>query len=305
MTRRQPRINYRRKRLELDDGDFLDLDWSGDPKKVPGIVLVLHGLEGCSRSHYVRGITAALNEAGHCVVAMHHRGCSGEPNRLTRGYHSGETGDLDYVVSFLKRDHPNVPLAVLGYSLGGNILLKWLGEDERDKPIHAAIAVSVPFELEVAAHELEIGFSKIYHRYLLQRMKASVQRKFDKRTAPVDLERLMQTKTFYDFDDLFTGPVHGFAGADDYYTRSSCRQFLSSIKRPCLIVHAEDDPFTRPEVVPSHRELSGSTVLLLSKRGGHAGFVHGSMPFTPRYWLERIIPAYLASKLTTNKIDTC
>ncbi len=297
LTRRQPRIEYRRQGLELDDGDFLDLDWSGSPENAVSMVLILHGLEGCSRSHYVRGIVQALNKHGHCVVVMHHRGCSGEPNRLTRGYHSGDTGDIEYVVSLLRQHYPESPLAVLGYSLGGNILLKWLGENDQHKPVYAAVAVSVPFELEIAARKLEYGFSRIYQHYLMRRMKASVQRKFAGREGAVDLLKLSKTKTFYEFDDLFTGPVHGFENADDYYTRSSCLQYLGGIRQSALIIHAEDDPFMLPNSVPAPAEISDTTTLEVSKNGGHAGFIYGASPLTPRYWLERRIPAFLAENL--------
>ena len=299
LTKRQPQFAYRRQRLELDDGDFLDLDWSGFPENTRSIVLILHGLEGCSHSHYVRGIVQALNRNGHCSVVMHHRGCSGEPNRLARGYHSGDTGDIESVVSLLRHHHPESPLAVLGYSLGGNILLKWLGENNRDKQVYAAIAVSVPFELEVAARKLENGFSSIYQHYLMRHMKASVHRKFTQRRAPVDLAGLNRTNTFYEFDDLFTGPIHGFEDAPDYYTRSSCKQYLGGILQPCLIVHAKDDPFMSPDIVPTPDELSNSTELAVSHNGGHAGFICGASPLTPRYWLEQRIPAYLEKYLAS------
>jgi predicted alpha/beta-fold hydrolase len=294
LARRRPRVELRRSRWELPDGDFLDLDWTlGD-----GIatVLVLHGLEGSSGSHYARGLARALSQRGYRVAIMHFRGCTGEPNRLDRSYHSGETGDIDLVVRRLRRENPDGALAAVGYSLGGNVLLKWLGELGADAPVSAAVAVSVPFELASAADRLACGLSRVYQSKLLGSLRRKTLRKFARRPSPLDPDRVARLRTFREFDDYVTAPLHGFADADDYYARCSSRSFLKSIRTPTLILHALDDPFMTPEVVPSAAELSPQVTLEIAPHGGHVGFVSGP-PWHPVYWLEERIPAFLDSHL--------
>jgi len=290
--RRQPRPSLVRERVELPDGDFLDLchtAGNGRPR-----VLVLHGLEGNWHSHYARGLLDAVHRRGWCGTLMHFRGCSGEPNRLPRGYHSGETGDLDYVVRLLRARDPDAPLSTVGYSLGGNVLLKWLGESDLPRPVDAGIAVSVPFELAKSAARIDQGFSRLYQWRLLDSMKRSVRCKFARLPAPIDLSGLSAVRNFEQFDDLVTAPLHGFRDAADYYTRSSSRQFLKGIRRPTLIVHAADDPFMTPDTVPEPSELSPQVSLELSSHGGHVGFVTGPAPWAPVYWAEQRIVQYLS-----------
>lgn len=296
LFRARLRLELRRERLELPDGDFLDLDWTVSPNGP--LVLILHGLEGCSSSHYVAGILKALHAAGLRAVVMHFRGCSGEPNRLDRSYHSGETGDLHSVVQHLREREPATALAAVGYSLGGNVLLKWLGEQGESAPVAAAVAVSVPFNLHQAAWRLERGFSRIYQSVLLQSLQRSVQRKFRHRSAPFDLAAVSRLNSFRAFDGMVTAPLHGFRSTDDYYTHSSCRQYLKHIRIPTLILHALDDTFMTPDAVPTSPDLSQSVSLELSECGGHVGFVAGALPWRPRYWLEERIPAYLWSALS-------
>ncbi|MGA7801971.1 MAG: hydrolase [Gammaproteobacteria bacterium] len=287
LLRSPSRTGLRRERLELADGDFLDLDWAG-PADGP-LVLVLHGLEGSIRSPYAAGILNALARHGYRAVLMHFRGCSGEPNRLPRSYHSGETGDLDAVVRELKHRYPRRTLFVLGYSLGGNVLLKWLGEQGRDAAVDAAVAVSVPFELSQAGRRLRQGFSRGYQWHLLGRLRRSVRIKARRMKLPIAVDHLAAMRTFRQFDDQVTAPLHGFRDADDYYRRCSSRQFLAAIAVPTLIVHALDDPFMTPEAVPTGAELSPQVTLELASTGGHVGFVAGSLPWRPRYWLEERI----------------
>ncbi len=228
---------------------------------------------------------------------MHFRGCSGEPNRLARSYHSGETGDLATVVATLRHREPDIPLAAVGYSLGGNVLLKWLGESGGDNPLHAAVAVSVPFLLDSAARRLEHGFSRVYQWHLINRMKRAVERKFQCIPSPVDFGDLDAIRTFYAFDDRITAPLHAFQSADDYYARSSSRRYLAGIRKPTLILHARDDVFMDPEAIPGPNELSSTVTLELAEHGGHVGFVGGRWPWRPEYWLETRIPAYLQDYL--------
>lgn len=295
LFRPRPYIELRRERLELSDGDFLDLDWMGSPRGP--LVLILHGLEGCSSSHYVAGILRALHESGLRAVVAHFRGCSGEPNRLDRSYHSGETGDLHSIVQHLREREPMTALAAVGYSLGGNVLLKWLGEQGKRASLATAVAVSVPFDLHQAAWRLERGFSRLYQRVLLRSLQRSVQSKFRHRPAPFDLAAISRLKSFRAFDGMVTAPLHGFHSADDYYTRSSCRQYLKHIEIPTLILHALDDTFLTPDAVPTVCELSQAVDLELSECGGHVGFVAGALPWKPHYWLEERIPAYLRQTL--------
>jgi predicted alpha/beta-fold hydrolase len=296
LIRPRPRVPLRRERLALADGDFVDLDWLVTDSQGP-IVLILHGLEGSSNSKYALGILRAVQARGWRAVVMHFRGCSGEPNRLTRGYHSGETLDVAELVRELKRREPRAPIVTVGYSLGGNVLLKWLGEVGDAAPIEAAVAVSVPFLLADSAARMEQGFSRIYQWELVQRLKRSINTKRARVALPLRITDLAPIRSFREFDEHVTAPLHGFAGADDYYARSSSRQYLKDIRVPTLLLHSSDDPFMTAATVPQPHELSNSVELELYDRGGHVGFVSGRWPWRARYWLEQRIPAFLAGKL--------
>jgi len=292
--RRRPRLALRRERIETPDGDFLDLSWAADSGSGPKI-LILHGLEGSLDSHYAGGLMHTLAEAGFEPVLLHFRNCSNEPNRLPRSYHSGETGDLDWVVRSLARtDRPMS--AVVGFSLGGNQLLKWLGEQGAEAPVRTAVAVSVPFLLADAARRLEQGLSRLYQRHLLSRLRASYRRKFAALPSPLSVDP-DSLRSFRAYDDRITAPLHGFAGVDDYYARSSSRQFLGRIAIPTLILHALDDPFMFPETCPTAAELSPRVTLELSKHGGHVGFVQGTLPWRAKSWLDGRILAHLSESL--------
>jgi hypothetical protein len=295
LFRRRPRPPLRRERLELPDGDFVDLDWTLNDSGP--IVVLFHGLEGSSRSHYARAMLDVLPRHGFRAVLMHFRGCSGEPNRLPRAYHSGDTGDIDFLVRTLRRREPNTPLAAIGYSLGGNALLKWLGEQGENAPLTAAVAVSVPFLLHESSRHLNRGFARIYQRKLMQSLRDSVRRKAAHHAPPVLLDALDRMRSFFDFDNQITGPLHGFRDAVHYYTSSSSRQYLNRIRIPTLIVHARNDPFMPPTVIPDRSELPPCVRLDLHAHGGHVGFVSGGMPWRPRYWLDTRIPVWLRSLL--------
>lgn len=280
----------------LPDGDDIRLWWcggSGEP-----LVVLLHGLEGSANSNYIRGLAHQLALRNWRVVVMHFRGCAGIPNRRDRGYHSGDTGDIDALIQSLKARWPQAPLFVVGFSLGGNMLLKWLGEKGEAAPINAACAISVPFLLDRCADQMGRGFSRFYQWWLVRSMRASVTAKFAGRTdPPIKFDHLTDTSSFWEFDDAVTAPLHGFDGVKDYYTRSSSRQFLKNIARPTLIVHSRDDPFMTPDVIPSPDEVSPSVELQITKRGGHVGFISGSMPGRHRYWLEERIPSFFTPHL--------
>lgn len=285
LCRRVPPVVARRERIELPDGDFVDLAHLG--ADAAPAVLVLHGLEGDLQSPYARALMHAIAARGWHGVLLHFRGCSGEPNRLPRHYHSGDTGDLAHVLALLRRRAP--ALAVVGYSLGGNVLLKYLGERGADADVAAACAVSVPFDLALAADTLNRGFARIYQRRLVTSLQAKARRKFARIAAPIELTELARWRDFRSFDERVTAPLHGFASADDYYARSSSRPFLRDIAVPTLIVHAEDDPFLDPRGIPSAPELGAPVMLELVERGGHVGFVA-----TEDGWLERRITDFVA-----------
>lgn len=292
-------LSYNKERLELDDGDFVDLCWSG--KNSGPIVVVFHGLEGNIDSPYANGIIHTLIKRGWCCLFMHFRGCSGEPNRLARSYHSGDTVDIEFLIQHLRRRHPDRNIFALGYSLGGNALLKYLGEKKRPEQPEAAVAVSVPFQLDNAATKLERGLSRIYQWHLVSRLKNKVKQKFKNTTPPVSFDRLKQLTTFYQFDDEVTAPVHGFKDVHDYYAKSSSKQFLTSITTPTLILHAADDPFMSQAAIPAENELSEYVTLELSRQGGHVGFISGHYPWQPVYWLEQRIADYFSECMTNIK----
>jgi len=304
MCRQPAKLERTRERLWLADGDFLDLDWHGPHEAEAPLVLVLHGLTGSSDSLYVLGLQQKLATQGWASVALNWRGCSGEPNLLARGYHSGASDDLAETVRHLRAQRPLAPLYVVGYSLGGNVLLKYLGETGADSQVQGAAAVSVPFRLDQCADRLDLGFSRVYQAHFMKQMVAYVktkQRLFahkgmaDRLSALDQLGTLDGMRTFWDFDDRITAPLHGFSGAQDYYTHSSSRYFLARIETPTLIIQAADDPFVFPHSLPEAHELSPSIEFELHAHGGHVGFVEGSLG-KPGYYLERRIAQWLATQ---------
>ena len=293
--RPEPQVDLTRERLELPDGDFVDLCLTANAGAP--VVAVFHGLEGCVDSHYVKPLLAAVERRGWHGVFMHFRGCGGEHNRLERSYHSGDTGDMGFLIEHLRQRFPGVPVAAVGYSLGGNALLKYLGEADRNGSVQAAAAVSVPFVLAEGAKRLGKGFSRVYQRRLLGLLKRKLTGKFSNRECPFDLGELPQLNDFFSFDDRVTAPLHGFAGVDDYYTRSSSRQYLKSINVPSLLIQAIDDPFMTENVIPAETELSEYVQLELAETGGHIGFVSGSAPGYAVYWLEQRIIEFFSGYL--------
>ena len=291
ICRRRHQLSLENERVELPDGDFVDLNWMGKHEKGP-LVFILHGFEGSIESHYAKNMMYALQNAGWRSVFMHFRGCSGEPNRLARSYHSGDTKDAEFVVNLLRDREPETPISAIGYSLGGNVLLKWLGETGKSNPLCAAVAISVPFDLTKAAERIQHGFSRLYQWYFLKCLRERLTHKFQFVPTPIDPFN-MAINDIRKFDDRYTAPIHGFSGVEEYYSVSSSRQYLRGIQKPTLILHAKDDPFMSEDVIPSSQELSSSIKLEVTETGGHVGFVAGKFPWRPQYWLEQRIPLFL------------
>ncbi|WP_089702677.1 hydrolase [Vreelandella arcis] len=307
-------LGRERERMTLRDGDFLDLDWLGQGDDDTPCVILLHGLTGSSSSRYILGQQQALALKGWQSVAVNWRGCSGEPNRRARGYHSGVSEDLEEVVDLLSSRRPTQPLAAIGYSLGGNVLLKYLGEQGGATPLQAAAAVSVPFRLDHSAERISQGMSKIYQaRFLrdLRRYMADKRHRFaingdpDEYAKLLALSSLKRVTTLWEFDERVTAPLHGFSSASDYYQRCSSVYFISAISVPTLIIQAQDDPFVYPHSAPNKAALPQNVALEFHRQGGHVGFIEGA-PWEPDYYLERRLPAWLASTpLTVKKWATC
>jgi uncharacterized protein len=293
IARRRPPHDIRHERLPLDDGDLLDLRWVGADSGP--LLVVLHGLEGSYQSNYASGILARIEQRGWGGVLMHFRGCGGEPNVRDRSYHSGDTGDFAFLLGVLATRFPGRRIMAAGYSLGGNVLLKFLGEAGNRSGIAAAGAISVPFDLAAGAQRLNRGVSKIYQRHLVRSMRDKVRKKFANRAAPIPLDGLDEWGDFRSFDDNVTAPLHGFRDVDEYYAKSSCRQYLGGIATPTLVLHARDDPFLTTEAIPQPQELSPATRMELAERGGHVGFVGGRIPFRPRYWIDERLMAWFES----------
>lgn len=279
-----PSLKFSWERIELKDGDFLDLAWYGLEQNKP-IVLVLHGLESSVEGWYIKRLFKKIKKLGYQAVCMHFRGCGQAPNRLKRSYHAGETQDLKEVITYLKTKYPQLPIIAIGFSMGGNILLKYLGEEKEQSFIHQAIAVSVPFLLDNAASRLNQGFSKIYQWFILRQLYKKILQKNIS-------SQVKQYNTFWFFDDIFTASLHGFKNVNDYYQSCSSRQFLKTITTPTLIIHAKDDPFLTAQAIPYLEELSDAITLELTEHGGHIGFIaeeKGKLS----YWLEDRIIEYL------------
>lgn len=275
LFRRLHNIKLNRERVELPDGDFVDLDWAG--KKTKNIVIILHGLEGSAQSSYAQGLLAILSEhKDFQPVVMHFRGCSGEQNRLPRFYHSGDTQDIAYVVNFLKQREPHASIFAVGFSMGGNVLLKWLGETGVSNPLIAAVAISTPFELNKCVQRLRYGFSRVYDWYLLKRLRQKALNKFSVAlTNLVNLEIIKSSRTLNEFDECITAPLHGFSNAQEYYEKSSSRQYLKTIGVPTLLLQAKDDPFMSADVIPEINELSTSVTLEVTEKRWACRFCNG------------------------------
>jgi predicted alpha/beta-fold hydrolase len=290
-----PRVRVDRERWELADGDFVDVDRLAGPPGSP-LLLVLHGLEGSSSEHYVRGLLAQARARGWRALALNFRGCSGDMNRLIRSYHSGETGDLDELVRRARREASAILIA--GFSLGGNVLVKWLGEQGDSAPaeVRAAAALCVPFDLSLCVRTLDSkGFWRwVYRTWFLRSLKRKSLEKLKKFPGAADEERVARARTLFEFDDALTSRVHGFGGAVDYYAQSSSGPYVDRVRVPLLLLSALDDPFIPGECIP--RTTNPRVTLEVQEIGGHLGFVEGSI-LRPRFYAERRAAEFLAEHL--------
>ncbi len=285
-------------RIDTPDGDFLDLAWMPETDASAPLVLVLHGLEGHTRRGYMVQAFRALADRGLRAVGLNFRGCSGEVNRAPRFYHSGETEDLRFVIDLLRERFPTRPLMAMGLSLGGNVLLKYLGEQgaKNAASVSAAVAISVPYDLSAGTDALERGgFARIYVDHFLRSLFAKVRAKKEILENILDLDAVLASKTLREFDDAATAKLHGFADAEDYYVKSSSNRFLHSIRVPTLLLHSRDDPFLPVAALPlSEIEANPFLTLVLTEGGGHVGFFEGGPPWNPTFWMEEQSASFLA-----------
>jgi uncharacterized protein len=275
-----PPVAYRRERLELADGDFLDFDWVDGTPGAPVMVLI-HGLEGSADSHYARDLMSHVGTRGWHGVVAHFRGCSGEDNRLPRAYFAGDSEDVERMLRHVKTRYPNVPLYAVGVSLGGNALLKWLGEQgsAARELVERAAGVSAPLDLTAAGHTLDRGFNRrVYTARFLFTLKAKALRKAARFPGVLDAKAIAASTTFREFDTLVTALLHGFRDAEDYWFRVSSKPLLKSIAVPTLVINAKNDPFLPAWALPTAAEVSPAVTLEQPDSGGHVAFPSGPFP---------------------------
>jgi predicted alpha/beta-fold hydrolase len=308
MARSRRLVTFEREVLTTADDDDLVLDHTAGPSGSPR-VLLLHGLEGSAHSLHTQGLAHLAARAGWRATVLNFRSCARDPrdirrrlpNRRPRLYHSGETGDLDFVVRTLAAREPGVPITAIGFSLGGNVLLKWLGEHGEEGQaagIAAAAVLSVPYDLGAASRFLERPAGRIYAYHFLRRLRPKaldVLARFPRETAHLDADRIRGARTFAAFDRHVTAPLHGFASAEDYYARASSLPYLGRIRVPTLCISSEDDPFfPREALAPARAAASSDVRFEVTPWGGHTGFVSGPWPWRPHYWAEEASVAWLA-----------
>jgi predicted alpha/beta-fold hydrolase len=308
LVRPRSAVKLRRETLITPDGDELVLDHLDAPIRDDRFrYILLHGLEGSANSVYMQGLLSVVAKLGFAATAINFRSCARDPkrfagtlpNRRPRLYHSGETTDLDFVVRTLRDREPQVGLLAAGASLGGNVLLKWLGEHPGQTDITAAATMSVPYDLGAGSRYMEGGFlPRFYVRRFLVTLRQKAKRMttlFPEVRDKIDMDAVMRARTFREFDDAANGPIHGFTGADDYYNRASSIYFLSTITTPTLCVSAADDPFLPAEVLERVKEVASDAVQFrITERGGHTGFIAGAWPWNCEYWAEELLIRWLA-----------
>jgi predicted alpha/beta-fold hydrolase len=299
MGRRIAPVHDRLERIATPDGDHVTLVRMGTITRGVPHLLILHGLEAKITAKYAHGLLEQARRLGWSGDMLMFRSCDGEVNRARRFYHSGETTDLELVVRRLTTEHPDLQLVMCGVSLGGNVLLKWLGEHGAEVPaqVRRTAAVSVPYDLEAGARLMEHGFARLYVRHFLATLVAKTTRKLELYPDLCDATKLRAARSFFDFDDALTGPVHGFTGAHEYYHQSSSIHFIRDIRVPTLLMNARNDPFLPPTVLETVRGLAKDNSQLFIEfppTGGHVGWVTGQ-PWAARYFMEERVIEWLST----------
>ena len=298
LIRPQP-LPWRRQRWTTPDDDFIDLDWheadancgaQSNQPRLP-LLILFHGLEGSSRSHYATTLLRAVARIGWSGVVVNFRGCSGEINRLPRAYHSGDSDEIDWILRRLRQRFPLRPLYAVGVSLGGNALLKWLGERELTGSayLRAAAAISAPVDLSACGHHLGRGCNRVYSRHFLHTLKRKAVQKLRRYPGLFDEQRMRAAASLYEFDDVVTAPLHGFAGTDDYWRRASSKPWLRTVRVPTLLLNALNDPFMPVHALPDAGEVAADVCLDYPRAGGHVGFVTGDFPGQLDWLPQRVL----------------
>ena len=302
LLRPSPKLDLDIETLELPDGDFVRIGWAGGARRGQRIAVLVHGLTGGFQSKYLRGLARLLVADGWRVAALELRGGGETPNRVARSYHHGDTADLRHLLHLLKARDPQARLAVVGWSLGANVVLKAMGEDGDAAPVEAVAAASAPFLLEPCANRLRTGFARFYQNHLIRALRAMVVRKQDLLvSAGIDPAAIHRARDFFEFDDAYTAPLNGFADARDYYARCSCGPFLGRIARPTLIINAIDDPFMVRGIVPQAETLAPPVTIELARRGGHVGFIAADARGRWSWWLEQRLAAWLEAAMPAER----
>jgi len=299
VLRSVPEVRYQRERVETTDGDFLDLDWSRLPgREIDTLAIVSHGLEGDASRPYVRGMVRALNHAGFDALAWNYRSCSGEMNRLLRTYHLGETDDLDFVIRYALSTGRYRRIYLTGFSAGGNVTLKYLGEnpDRVPKQVMRATVFSVPTDLKSSSYQISKPQNRIYLKRFLKSLRTKMRQKAELLPGQIDLLDIDQLRDFPQFDDRYTAPMHGFKSADEYYEQASSGRYLSTIRIPTLLVNAQNDPFLAPTCFPRDVAATSEFVFLETPpEGGHVGFAEGTPDGS--YYSERRAVEFLTAPI--------
>ena len=296
----KPSVHYHRVRWNTPDEDFIDLDFTESPENVGKhrvLWVLFHGLEGCSRSHYSLAVMNQARLAGALGVVVHFRGCSGENNLKPRAYHSGDSAEMDWILRRLRSTFPAVDqMHVAGVSLGGNVLLKWLGEQEGDarQVVSSAVSVSAPVDLLAGANSLAKGFNRVYTRMFLGSLIPKSIEKIKRFPELGNVDAVASCKDFFDFDNRVTAPWHGFRDAEHYYAVSSAKPLLKNIAVPTLMIHAKNDPFMNGQHLPTAGEVSGQVSCLFTEHGGHVGFANGRSLRLGLDWLPKQCDAFFA-----------
>ncbi|CAD6544663.1 YheT family hydrolase [Paraburkholderia metrosideri] len=313
---RRPSVSFRRERWDTPDGDFIDLDWvvhgghAEATSLAPGVAatrqmpapdaplfVLFHGLEGSSASHYAASLMSAAHQYGWHGVVPHFRSCSGSLNRLPRFYHLADSAEVDWVLRRLRAAHRG-PIVAAGVSLGGNVLLRWLGEQrgEAASVVSAAAAISTPIDVQAGGRALSQGFGLVYTRSFLKTLKRKAEQKLVQFPGLFDRNAMLASRTMYEFDNVVTAPLHGFRDTDEYWSTATTRPLLPHIEVPTLVLNARNDPFLPAESLPSRHEVSAAVELDQPEHGGHAGFMTG--PFPGRIdWLSRRVFGYLERQI--------